>query len=252
MKVLSHAGLHGRDFGSSLLAVDDLKGWLSANRLRMFTAPPIDDYDFVQVECLLVAVEHAAGNITDEEAQQIVDADPFLAQDQMAKIAPRWLVSAEAHRKWRIKLTHAMIRGELSALDFGSKLPVPIPQAAVEAAAQFGPTPEKLAKGIYARSQDEDGKSVTALDLGAEDARGGEGGLTKRERQIAAILDAAATAGYDFMNIPVGGKATLKKECKAARPDLFGAGDDPFKEAWQIALNQNRLRTANHDSYRGK
>jgi hypothetical protein len=252
MKVLSHAGLHGRDFGSSLLAVEDLKGWLSANRLRMFTAPPIDDYDFVQVECLLVAVEHAAGNITDEEAQQIVDADPFLAQDQMAKIAPRWLVSAEAHRKWRIKLTHAMIRGELSALDFGSKLPVPVPQAAIEASAQFGPTSDDLAKGIYTQPYDHAGDQAAISNMYADDIKGGTGGLTKRERQIVAILDAVASAGYNSMSIPEGGKAALKKECKTSRPELFGAGDDPFKEAWQIALKQNRLRTANHDRYTGK
>jgi hypothetical protein len=80
----------------------------------------------------------------------------------------------------------------------------------------------------------------------------GESGLSKRERQIAAIVAAAVAEGYAPMSIPVGGKAALKKICKASRSDLFGAGDDPFKEAWQAALDQNRVRTINHNRYTGK
>lgn len=153
MKVLSHPDLHCRDFGSSLLSVADFQEWLKEHRLRIFTAPKIDDFDFVQVESLLCAVESAAGEITDAEAKEIVNADPFLAKDRMAIAAPRWLVSADAHRKWRIKITQALLDGQLVLLDFGSKLPVPIPQDALDAAAQFSPSAADLAKGIYTRAQ---------------------------------------------------------------------------------------------------
>lgn len=252
MKVLSLPALHGRDFGSSLLAVEDLKEWLKANRLRLFTDPPIDEYDFVQVEYLFLAIERAAGNVSDEEAEKIVSADAFLAADDAASFAQKWLVGAEAARKWRTRITYAMTQGELPALDFGSKLPIPVPQAAVEALAQFGPTVDDLAKGIYARSPGRPDVSIDAPIIDAEKLPEGEAGLTKRERQIVAIIEAAIAAGYNPMSIPLGGKGTLKDACKESRSDLFGYGDDPFKDAWQVAVTQNRIRTANHDQYRGK
>lgn len=151
MKVLSHPGLHCRDFGSSLLSVSDFREWLSANRLRIATLPSIDEYDYVQIESLLCAVERAAGAATDEsEAEKIVSADSYLAENEAADFAPHWLFGAEAHRKWRIKITHAAMAGELCILDFGSKLPIKIPDAALRAAAEYGPTAKDLAAGIYA------------------------------------------------------------------------------------------------------
>lgn len=252
MKVLSHSALHGRDFGSSLLAVEDLKDWLKANRLRLFAKPAIDGYDFVQVECLLLAIEHAAGDVSYEEAVEIVNADPFLASDDAASFAPKWLVSAEAARKWRMRITYAMTQGDLYPLDFGSKLPIPVPQAAVESLTQFGPTVDDLAKGIYARSPGRPDVAIDAPIIDAENLMETEVGLTKRERQIAAILEAATAAGYNLMSIPLGGKAALMKACKASKPELFGYGDNPFIDSWNVALNQKRLRTANHAKYGGK
>jgi hypothetical protein len=73
--------------------------------------------------------------------------------------------------------------------------------------------------------------------------------LSKRERQVQAIVAAAIAQGYEVLNIPHGGKALLKKMCTAAHPEIFGAGPDPFKEAWQVAVNQGKVRTANHSNY---
>jgi hypothetical protein len=170
LNVLSHPGLHCRDFGSSLLSVSDLKDWLSANRLRVATLPSIDEYDFVQIESLLCAVERAASAATSEdEAEKIVSADPFLAEDEAADFAPRWLFAAEAHRKWRIKITHAIMNGQLCVLDFASKLPVKIPDAAVRSAAQFGPTADELAAGIYAPAKRDETDNDSHFGLGAAD-----------------------------------------------------------------------------------
>ena len=74
-------------------------------------------------------------------------------------------------------------------------------------------------------------------------------GLTKREKQIRAIEAAIQEKGYNPMNILTGCKGLLKKKCKEEHPLLFGGGDDPFKEAWQAALDNNRIRTEKHDQY---
>lgn len=77
-------------------------------------------------------------------------------------------------------------------------------------------------------------------------------GLSKREKQILVIIKEAQALHYDLMSVPDGGKAVLMKKCMASRPDLFGAGQDPFKEAWKEAVNQGRLRMANHHRYSSK
>lgn len=74
-------------------------------------------------------------------------------------------------------------------------------------------------------------------------------GLSKRERQIRAIVAAAVEHGFDVLSIPVGGKGEIKRKCMTLHPELFGVGPDPFKEAWQKALDQKRVRTTNHDRY---
>lgn len=78
--------------------------------------------------------------------------------------------------------------------------------------------------------------------------------LSKRERQIRAIEEAASENGYDALRIPTGGKSLLRKQCQRLHPSLFGAGPDPFNDAWKEALacNPPRLRMADHHKFRGK
>lgn len=78
-----------------------------------------------------------------------------------------------------------------------------------------------------------------------------DAGLSRREKQIRAIVSAINTLGLSAMNIPTGQKNKVRDECKRVT-DLFGGGNDPFKEAWQEALNQNRVRTEKHDQYSRK
>lgn len=79
-------------------------------------------------------------------------------------------------------------------------------------------------------------------------------GLSKRERQIRAIVAAVAEQGYDALNIPTGGKTTLRKQCQELSPTLFGVGPDPFDDAWKVAIAcvPPRLRMADHDKFTGK
>ena len=236
------------------MSVADLNEWLKENRLRVFTLPAIDEFDFVQVESLLSAVERAAGDITDAEAREIVSVDPFLSQDRMAIAAPRWLLSAEAHRKWRIKITHALIDGQLTLLDFGSKLPVPLPAEAIAAAAEFGPTAAQLAAGIYTPARLSPAELLATNAKAVVTSVASDAGLSKRERQIQAIEASAQAAGYDPLNIPDGGKTKLRGQCMESRPDLFGAGETPFNGAWKDATEMvpPRIRMANHNKYAGR
>ncbi|MFC0169343.1 hypothetical protein ACFFKC_14755 [Pseudoduganella danionis] len=92
-------------------------------------------------------------------------------------------------------------------------------------------------------------EKVSAMgDLAAHDVMG----ITKRERQIRAIEEEIAKAGYKPLAVITGGKRKIKAACKREHPDLFGAGDDPFIAAWQEALNQGRVRTERHTQYSGK
>jgi len=75
--------------------------------------------------------------------------------------------------------------------------------------------------------------------------------LTKRERQIRIIEIVISSFGLDAMSIPKGQKKLIELECKKVCK-LFGAGPDPFKEAWQEALDQKRVRTAHHNDYRAR
>ena len=77
------------------------------------------------------------------------------------------------------------------------------------------------------------------------------GGLSKREKQIRVIEGAIATLGFAALSIPTGGKKRVEAECKRVAVELFGAGSDPFLDAWKAALKQNRVRTEQHDKYKG-
>ena len=123
--VLFHSGIVDHDFGSHLLSVAKLTAWAQTKDLELVTLPPIDGFRFVQVEALLCAIERAVSSSTkDHEAAAIVQFTPNLAQDRAAEIAPLWLVGADAHHQWRSLIKQAVQAGELSLLNYGSKLPI--------------------------------------------------------------------------------------------------------------------------------
>ena len=132
MTTLFDSRLSDGDYASHLLHVGDLLTWVKSKRLHLRTTPPIDKSEFVQVEALLCAIERHAGNLTPDQALTIVLNDPVLKNDPALQKYPddidpttcRWLLGAEAHRKWRELLSGAIAAHELALLDFGSKLPI--------------------------------------------------------------------------------------------------------------------------------
>lgn len=140
--ILFHPDLVDREFGSHLVAVPKLTEWAAKQGLEIATQPPIRSFQFVQVEAFLCAIENAARENTPEPmATAIVHSTPHLANNRVAKVAPRWLVGADAHQQWRRLLERAVEAGELALLHFGSKLPIQArpghetPQAEPQAAA---------------------------------------------------------------------------------------------------------------------
>lgn len=135
MNTLFHAELSEREFSSHLLHVGDLLAWAESKRLHLRTSPALDGFEFVQVEALLCAIERHAGDVTTDQAMNIVLNDPVLKNDPVVTRYPddidpttcRWLLGAEAHRKWRELLSGAIAAHELALLDFGSKLPIDAP-----------------------------------------------------------------------------------------------------------------------------
>jgi len=131
MTTLFDSRLSDRDFASRLLNVVELLAWATSKRLHLRTQPQIDGYEFVQVEALLAAIQRQANDLTLEQALAVVLNDPVLKNDSVFKKYPddvdpltcRWLIGAEAHRKWRELLSGAIAAQELTLLDFGSKLP---------------------------------------------------------------------------------------------------------------------------------
>jgi hypothetical protein len=79
-----------------------------------------------------------------------------------------------------------------------------------------------------------------------------ETGLGKREQQIRIIEHLVEKFQFECMSIPDGGKTTIGKECKSSYSYWFGVGDDPFKEAWQEAVTQGRVRMTKHFQYSGE
>ncbi|NUZ06750.1 hypothetical protein [Piscinibacter koreensis] len=81
-------------------------------------------------------------------------------------------------------------------------------------------------------------------------AVGQEQGLTRRERQIRAILDEIVSSGQDPMAVP--SKGAVRNACLANRKDLFGSPSQ-FDEAWKDAGTGSRLKHKNHaDFTRGR
>jgi len=77
-------------------------------------------------------------------------------------------------------------------------------------------------------------------------------GVEKRECQIRVIEYVATQFGYQHLSIPNGGKKALLDSIIKSYPNLFGAGKDPFKDAWTEAIKQNRIRMKNHTQYAKK
>ena len=166
--ILFHPDLVDREFGSHLIAVPKLTEWVAKQGLELVAQPPIEGFQFVQVEALLCAIERAAMESSPEPmAAAIVQSTPHLAASRAAEVAPRWLVGADAHQQWRRLLEKAVEAGELALLAFGSKLPIQVSTNFQAAPAVNRGTPKALTDAqeaevvrLYDRSR---GMSVNKL-----------------------------------------------------------------------------------------
>jgi hypothetical protein len=68
----------------------------------------------------------------------------------------------------------------------------------------------------------------------------------RKELQICAIEAATDELNLPRMSIPTGGKRSIKDECLKDR-HLFTK--DGFDDAWQVAVDQKRIRMLKHDLY---
>lgn len=197
---LFHAELVDREFGSALLPVADLLEWAKLKRLHLKTEPPIDGFEFVQVEALLCAIERPFQGLTHEQAEEIATADPALRGDRATRVCPAWLLGADAHLRWRKILMRATKAGELVLLDFLSKMPI-------EAMAKTAPV-----------------------------AQAPEKPLQRTAAQDAAILAAIQQAGYDPVTLPKnapgkpGVRAAIRQTLKES---LLFTGATVFDKAWE-------------------
>lgn len=84
------------------------------------------------------------------------------------------------------------------------------------------------------------------VDAGSTSSSGADND-GRRAQQINGILVAVAASGYDAQAIPDGGKAAVKKACKAALPSLFT--DSSFDHAWKAASKTGKVAMANKEKY---
>ncbi len=126
MKILTSSALFCREFAGAVLPVPELLKWVASKGLHLRTVPEISEYDMVQVESLLCAIERAAAPNLDD-AMDMVAANPRLAGHRAAGDAhtSMWLLGADAHCQWREILVKAVADGELRLLDGFSLLPLP-------------------------------------------------------------------------------------------------------------------------------
>ena len=139
----------------------------------------------------------------------------------------------------------AMAQGRATALPASATLPTPdAPDGNT-----VSPTAPPLASKTQAAPANEPVTPAASMPEQTDDA-----GLSRREMQIRAIEAAAAAQGYDVVSIPTGGKKILMNQCRESNPELFGAGHDPFNDAWKkaIASTPPRLRMADHNKFAGK
>lgn len=126
--ILFDADLSVHKFGSYLLHVPSLKNWAEAKGFHFpKTNPPIENYEYVQVEALLVAIMRVVhSSMTPEEGFAFVQNDSEFKGEQLAQhpITAKWLLGADVYSQWRKEIAASIKKGELQLLKNLSLLPV--------------------------------------------------------------------------------------------------------------------------------
>lgn len=128
---LFHESITDREWGANLIAVAALEQWVSEAGLILKTIPSLDNFDFVQAEALLCAIERYATQCTPAEALSAIRNDKTLKEHRVYKESPEdpmpshvWLYASEAPRQWRELIRNGLHTGDLALLNPASKLPL--------------------------------------------------------------------------------------------------------------------------------
>jgi hypothetical protein len=124
---LFNSELFSGKFGSYLLDVGSLKNWELSKGFRIIkTNPPIDNYDYVQVELVLEEYRQNNKSLTQEDAFRAVQNNPNLIGDKFAQhlIFAMELLANDSRTKISNLIFESLKIGELKLLDFVSKLPI--------------------------------------------------------------------------------------------------------------------------------
>lgn len=141
MEILFNNGLCEREFGSAVLHVPGLLTWAASKGFGLRTDPPIDSYDYVQVESLLCAIERSVYSETPETIKALMKRNPALKPDMSEETSrmepeaaeaylaemddvPVWYVGASTHLEWRKILSAAFEADALQLLAYNSLLPI--------------------------------------------------------------------------------------------------------------------------------
>jgi hypothetical protein len=124
-RILATPSANDPDFGKALFHCDDLADWLRQRRLHLTASSALEGYEFVQAAALMATVSTAA-TLPEDEAREIVDADPQACADLAATADPVAYLQGIAEREWRGVIKAAVASGELALLDRVTGLPVPL------------------------------------------------------------------------------------------------------------------------------
>lgn len=161
-QVLFQSEVVDREFGSNLLHVPTLLDWAKSNGFHLKTAPPIEGFEFAQVEALLVAIQRPFQSLSYDQAEEIVENHPELRNDPDRRgWHPSGLLGIDAHSKWRAIFKKATEAGELVLLDFTSKLPIVSKESQAVPAKET--TAERGARRLALFEQEEKRDKVGAL-----------------------------------------------------------------------------------------
>lgn len=125
MKIMTYPDVLCGDFGHHILSVKKFVEWLEKQQIELATSPSFRDFDFVQVEALLRAIQKdVTDSFSREVAADMLRLNTELSKHEASAIAPGFVLSSNAYGVWRDKIRKAIEEGQLELLDITTKLKV--------------------------------------------------------------------------------------------------------------------------------
>lgn len=125
MKIMTYPDVLCGDFGRHILSVKKFVEWLEKQQIELPTSPSFRDFDFVQVEALLRAIQKdVTDSFSREVAADMLRLNAELSKHEASAIAPGFVLSSNAYGVWRDKIRKAIEEGQLELLDITTKLKV--------------------------------------------------------------------------------------------------------------------------------